>query len=93
MAPQPNASHLAAIGSIVVIESTGPSTWELLASSRTVSRDSPWCAANIAASQTWPSSSSPSLTIANVRRSARLSRSDSAKPAAALSPWPSEPQT
>ncbi len=84
---------MAAIGSIVVMVSSGPSSWELLASSRTVSRESPWCAANIAASQTWPSSSSPSLTIANVRRSLFLSRSESAKPAAALSPWPSEPQT
>ena len=39
-ASQPNADHFAATGSIVVMLSTGPSTWELFASSRTVSRDS-----------------------------------------------------
>ncbi len=33
----PKLAHLAAIGSIVVIEDTGPSTWESLASSRTTS--------------------------------------------------------
>ena len=37
---QPNACHFAAIGSIVVMVSTGPSTWELFASSSTASRSS-----------------------------------------------------
>src|SRR5215472_11325087 len=40
-AAQPNACHFAAIGSIVVMLSTGPSTWELFASRRTVSRFRP----------------------------------------------------
>ena len=81
------------IGSTVVMLSTGPSTWELLASTRTVSRDRRWWPANIAASHTCPSSSSPSLMKAKVRTSGRpVRRSDSAKPAAADSPWPSDPQ-
>src|SRR5260370_16979383 len=39
VASQPNVRHFALIGSTVVMLSTGPSTWELLASTRTVRRD------------------------------------------------------
>ncbi len=80
------------MGSSVVMLSTGPSTCELLASSSTVSRSRRWWAANRAASQTWPSSSSPSLTMVKIRASDPRKRSASANPSAAESPWPSDPQ-
>ena len=75
------------------ISFVGPVAWIRFLSKMAVSESSLKREAAIAASQSWPSASSPSPITTYTRAGLFLSRSDSAIPVAIESPCPSEPVT
>ena len=88
---QPKASHLARNGSVFIVSCGWPSEPAALMSTMPIRLSRPQCAAEIAASQIWPSVCSPSPIRHTVRAGEPRRRVPSAMPTETDRLWPIEP--